>query len=41
MNKSMLKEGDLVVYKKGDDFAQIGKVKRLVDRGAYVWYSTG
>lgn len=41
MNRDMLKEDDIVVYKKSDDSVQIGQVKRLADRGAYVWYTTG
>lgn len=41
MDRDMLKEGDIVVYKKGNDFVQIGKVKKLSDRGAFVWYTTG
>lgn len=41
MNCNMLKENDVVVYKTSDDSVQIGKVKRLTDRGAFVWYTTG
>lgn len=36
-----IKENDIVVYKKSDDTVQIGKVKRLAERGAFVYYSTG
>ena len=32
--------GDLIVYQNGDTF-EIGKIKRLTDDGAFVWYSTG
>ena len=41
MNRDMLKENDIVVYKLSDDSVNIGKVKRLTDRGAFVWYTTG
>jgi hypothetical protein len=41
MDRNILEEGDIVVYKKCDDSVQIGKVKRLTDRGAFVWYTTG
>lgn len=32
--------GDLIVYQNGDRF-EIGKIKRLDDDGAFVWYSSG
>ena len=34
------KPGDYVIYRKGDEF-QIGKVKRVTEDGAFVWYSSG
>lgn len=34
------KEGDLIIYQNGDRF-EIGKIKRLTDDGAFVWYSSG
>lgn len=34
------KVGDLIIYQNGDRF-EIGKIKRMVDDGAFVWYSTG
>ncbi len=37
----MLKENDIVVCRLSDDYVKIGKVKRLTDRGAFVWYTTG
>ena len=33
-------EGDLIIYQNGDRF-EIGKIKRLTDDGAFVWYSSG
>ena len=37
---SDFKVGELIVYKNGDRI-EIGKIKRLVEDGAFVWYSTG
>ena len=34
------KEGELIIYHNGDRY-EIGKIKRLCDDGAFVWYSTG
>lgn len=34
------KEGELIIYQNGDSF-EIGKIKRLTDTGAFVWYSSG
>ena len=34
------KEGELVLYQNGDRY-EIGKIKRLTDTGAFVWYSEG
>ena len=33
-------EGELIIYQNGDSF-EIGKIKRLTDAGAFVWYSEG
>ena len=35
-----LKEGDLIVYQNGDRF-EIGKIKRITEDGAFVWYHEG
>lgn len=37
---SEYREGELIVYQNGDRF-EIGKIKRLTDTGAFVWYSSG
>lgn len=34
------KEGQLIVYVNGDSYV-IGKIKRIVKDGAFVWYSFG
>lgn len=34
------KEGELIIYRNGDLY-EIGKIKRLTDTGAFVWYSEG
>lgn len=34
------KEGQLIVYVNGDSY-EIGKIKRIVKDGAFVWYSSG
>lgn len=40
--KNRFKEGQLVVYKNpGLNECEIGKIKRLCDDGAFVWYHTG
>ena len=33
-------EGDYIIYKNGDRY-EIGKIKRIVDDGAFVWYHDG
>ena len=33
-------EGELIIYQNGDRF-EIGKIKRIVPGGAFVWYSEG
>lgn len=35
------KEGELIIYQCGPDRFHIGKIKRLTDRGAFVWYHEG
>ena len=34
------KEGELIIYRNGDRY-EIGKIKRLCDNGAFVWYHEG
>jgi len=34
------KEGQLVIYQNGDQY-EIGKIKRVVSDGAFVYYSSG
>lgn len=34
------KEGEYIIYQNGEYF-EIGKIKRLTDDGAFVWYSEG
>lgn len=33
-------EGEYIIYQNGDMY-EIGKIKRIVDDGAFVWYSSG
>lgn len=33
-------EGEYIIYVNGDRY-QIGKIKRIVEDGAFVWYSSG
>ena len=40
MKKSDWKPGELIIYKNGDRY-EIGKIKRVTDDGAFVWYSSG
>lgn len=35
------KEGQLVIFDQYGDKCQIGKIKRITDSGAFVWYSEG
>ena len=37
---SGFKEGQLIIYHNGDNY-EIGKIKRIVSDGAFVWYSSG
>ncbi len=34
------KEGEFIIYQNGDRY-EIGKIKRLTDNGAFVWYHEG
>jgi hypothetical protein len=34
------KENEMVLYQNGDSF-EVGKIKRLCDNGAFVWYHSG
>ena len=34
------KEGELIIYQNGDRY-EIGKIKRITDNGAFVYYSEG
>lgn len=33
-------EGDYIIYQNGDRY-EIGKIKRIVPDGAFVWYHSG
>ena len=33
-------EGEYIIYQNGDRY-EIGKIKRIVDDGAFVWYHDG
>ena len=35
-----LKPGDYIIYQNGDRF-ELGRIKRIVDDGAFVWYHEG
>ena len=35
-----LKEGEYIVYQNGERF-EIGKIKRITNDGAFVWYHEG
>ena len=34
------KEGEYIIYRNGDRY-EIGRIKRITDDGAFVWYSEG
>ena len=34
------KEGEYIIYQNGDRY-EIGKIKRIVNDGAFVWYHSG
>ena len=38
--KEKFKENELIIYKNGDRF-EIGKINRLTEDGAFVWYHSG
>jgi hypothetical protein len=38
--KNNFKENELIIYQNGDCF-EIGKIKRLTDDGAFVYYHSG
>lgn len=38
--KHEFKEGEYIIYVNGDRY-EIGKIKRIVNDGAFVWYSSG
>lgn len=40
MRGDEFREGDLIIYQNGDRY-EIGKIKRITNDGAFVWYSTG
>ena len=39
-NTPGFKEGELIIYQNGDRF-EIGKIKRITEDGAFVWYHEG
>ena len=39
-NSKDWKPGELIVYQNGDRF-EIGKIKRITEDGAFVWYHEG
>lgn len=40
MSEAKFKPGEYIIYQNGDSF-EIGKIKRIYDDGAFVWYSGG
>ena len=40
MDKSDFKVGEYIVYQNGDRY-EIGRIKRITDDGAFVWYHEG
>lgn len=38
--KQDFKEGEYIIYRNCDRY-EIGKIKRIVNDGAFVWYSSG
>ena len=38
--KHDFKEGEYIIYRNGDRY-EIGKIKRIVSNGAFVWYTEG
>lgn len=39
-NMSKFKEGELIIYQNGERF-EIGKIKRITENGAFVYYHSG
>ena len=39
-NEVNWKPGELIIYQNGDRF-EIGKIKRITEDGAFVWYHEG
>ena len=39
-NSKDWKPGELIIYQNGDRF-EIGKIKRITEDGAFVWYHEG
>lgn len=37
---SDFKEGEYIIYRNGEQY-EIGRIKRITDDGAFVWYSNG
>ena len=37
---SNFKEGEYIIYRNGEQY-EIGRIKRIADDGAFVWYSNG
>ena len=40
MSEAKFKPGEYIIYQNGDSF-ETGKIKRVCDDGAFVWYSGG
>lgn len=40
MKREKFKPGDYIIYQNGNCF-EIGKIKRVTDDGAFVWYHNG
>ena len=38
--KNDFQEGEYIIYRNGDRY-EIGKIKRIVSNGAFVWYTEG
>lgn len=39
-NAADFSEGEIIIYQNGDSF-ELGKIKRLCEDGAFVWYHEG
>lgn len=40
MKNPGFKEGEYIIYQNGERY-EIGRIKRITDDGAFVWYSEG